>query len=56
MANANIPSEDWIVTVQITKYLDVRAATKERAESIAKRLIPAQFGSDGVRITKVERG
>jgi len=46
----------YIVTVEITRFLDVSADSQEHAEVKAARAVKSEFGLDGVRIKKVEQG
>ena len=55
MANSNMPTVPWIVTVTITRYMDVNASSREAAERLAQRDLTRLHGSDA-RITAVQKG
>ena len=48
---------DFIVTVQTTHYVDVKARDEDHARQIAERKLDGEFGtSRNARIVKIEEG
>ncbi len=55
VANSNLPSQDWIATITIVRYEDVRASSKEAAEKLIARELVRNHGPEA-RITRIEKG
>lgn len=55
MANANKPSEDYIATIEIIRYVDVRASSPEAARAIVQRDLSRHHGATA-RIKTIQKG
>jgi hypothetical protein len=55
MATNNRPTQEYIATITIVRYMDVRATSKESATRMVLREMPRLHGQEA-RLTKIQRG
>lgn len=55
VTNAHRPTEPYIGTITITRYMDVLATSEDAAEKLILREMTRQHGQDA-RLTKIQKG